>query len=154
MPKNCSNCSVESADNANFCANCGTSFTSAHDTGSDETDRWLLVTALRKGFREKFDGYSDAITVELAFRNVGGKNIKAFKGAIDFFDLFETHIIRLTFQIQDPLRAGSSKSQTFFWQYNQFMDSHQKLRFTDWDYLVPKCSVQAMIFEDGTKIVS
>lgn len=152
MPKVCGNCSVESAENANFCANCGASFTQAHLTGGEETDRWLSVTALRKGFRKKFDGYSDAITVELTFRNVGGKNIKAFKGSVDFFDLFETHILRLGFQVQEPLRAGSSKSETFFWEYNQFIESHQKLRFTDWDYLVPKCSVLAVIFEDGTKI--
>ena len=154
--KSCSNCSTESIESANFCLNCGQRLEPAASGGKDDesVDHLICVTAVAKGFREKFDGYNDAITVELKFENLGGKDIKAFKGAVDFYDLFEERILGLSFQIQEPLYAGATKTDTLFWEYNQFKDDHQRLRFTEWDYLISKCSILAVILADGTKITS
>jgi hypothetical protein len=151
-------CSVELPEHANFCANCGARVDAETDVplgdASTENDigHGLSVAALGKGFQEKVDGYNDAVTVEMRFQNTGNKNIKAFKGSLEVFDLFETRIIGLAFQIQEPLRSGATKTDTILWEYNQFREDHQRLRFTEWDYLVVKSKVLAVIFEDGTKI--
>ncbi|MGB8910509.1 MAG: hypothetical protein WCC84_17325 [Candidatus Cybelea sp.] len=155
MARICGSCSFESADAATFCARCGTrllELTAPEPSISEpKHNDAVSIEVLRKGFAEKYDGFRDALTFEIRFSNKTSKSIKAFKADIEVYDLFEKRIIALAFQVQEPLGVGVSKTETFYWEYNQFRDEHTRTRASDMEYLVFKPLVEAVIFQDGTK---
>jgi hypothetical protein len=113
----------------------------------------LELTLTKKGFKAANPtggDFEDDITFELLIRNLADKDIRAFDGVITFTDLLDNQIMASKLAINDPVRAGS----TLLWQaaikYNQFFDSHQRLRNEARDNVKISFMPKKILFMDGT----
>ena len=88
------------------------------------------VSLLEKNFREAnySTGISNAITFAVSFQNLMGKDIRAFDGSLQFTDLLDNTILKAGLAVNDPVDASSTLKWKGELDYNQFRDSHKRLR--------------------------
>lgn len=113
----------------------------------------LSVALVKKGFRGsnyQAGVYGDAITFEVSFTNLTGKDIRAFDGVLSFNDLLDNRVLSASLAINDPVKADSALGWTGQLDYNQFMDSHQRMRSEDQANLKATFTARKVLFADGT----
>jgi len=90
------------------------------------------------------------ITFTLQFKNETGKDIRAFDGLVVFKDLLGNRILASRVEINERVAKG----QTLDWpgaiEYNQFEDSHQRLRSEPKENLKVSFLASKVLFADGT----
>lgn len=108
----------------------------------------ITLTVYDKGF---FEGrFEDQITIKFAYENTSDKEIRAFTGVIRFLDLFGREIFKSNITIDDPVEVGSKGTWSGGIDYNQFKDTHQKLRNTDLEDMRVEWLPATILFSDGT----
>ncbi|MCP3477728.1 DUF2939 domain-containing protein (plasmid) [Bradyrhizobium sp. CCGUVB1N3] len=111
------------------------------------------VALTRKGFKSsdpmKSD-FEDDITFSLTIENIGKKDIRAFDGTLTFTDLLDNEIHSSLLAINDRVSAGATLGWNGKLKFNQFMDSHQRLRNATLENLKIKFSPRKLLFEDGS----
>jgi len=110
----------------------------------------ITLAVYEKDFNE--GRFEDHIIIRTTYENMSGKDIRAFRGVVRFSDLFGEAISSSRITIQDPLSAGSEGNWSGQIDYNQFTDSHQKLRNTDLEDMRVEWLPSSIIFADGTQI--
>lgn len=91
----------------------------------------LHATLLSKGFHNasiSSGDFEDAITFTVSFENTSDKDIRAFDGVLTFYDLLDNEILSAKVQINETVKAGSALKWDGVLDYNQFMDTHKRLR--------------------------
>ena len=113
----------------------------------------ITVSLEKKGFKPKDiynSDFEDDITFTLQFANKTGKEIRAFDGVVVFTDLLDNRILGLRTEINERI----AKNQTLTWpgalEYNQFTDSHQRLRAEPKENLKVSFLTGKVLFADGT----
>jgi hypothetical protein len=96
--------------------------------------------------------YSDYVSISCAYQNKSAKNIRAFTGEIAFTDLFGKEIFSSNVTISDPVKAGATGQWEGSIEFNQFIDSHRRLRDTELKDMKIVWSPKSIIFEDGSVI--
>jgi len=94
----------------------------------------IKAILLKKGFiKEDWmkEIYSDYITFEVEFTNTTNKDIRGFKGAFTFYDIFGDKIHGVIIAYDEGIKAGETKIWKGTLEYNPFIDSHVKLKNTD-----------------------
>lgn len=95
--------------------------------------------------------FNELINFEATLTNNTGKNIRAFTGILHFRDLFDRDIFAGTITYEDGLATG----QTTVWAgnitYNQYIDSHVRLKDVALTDVTVLLETQQVIFADGTK---
>jgi hypothetical protein len=113
----------------------------------------VSVTLIKKGYLPhdyERGNYQDAITFAVSFKNLTGKDIRAFEGVIDFTDLLDNTILSSHLAINDPIGAGAAMEWKGQLAYNQFMSSHQRLRGEERSNLKIVFTPKKVLFVDGT----
>lgn len=95
--------------------------------------------------------YTDSIDFTLELTNNLPKDIRAFTGKVTFSDLFDRKIIDIGITYEDGLKVGETKNWDRGLDYNQFMDSHQRLASIDKKDLRVTLALDQVIYTDGTK---
>lgn len=110
------------------------------------------VMLRRKAFRKAdyMAGIQDAITIAVTFTNVSGQDIRAFDGVLEFTDLLDNEILSAKVAINERVAAQSSLDWNGEIAYNQFMDSHQKLRNENLENMKVTFRTRKILFADGT----
>ncbi len=108
----------------------------------------ILIGLVRKTF---FDGIQDQIQFEFRFTSRLDNPVRAFTGVVVLQDLFERDIMRVTLTVEEPLRPRGTVTYEGGIDYNQFMDSHQRLNSIAPSDLVTKFELEMVIFQDGTR---
>jgi hypothetical protein len=88
---------------------------------------------------------------EVAFTSNLDNPVRAFTGVVVLQDLFERDIIRITVTVEEPLQPGGTVTYEDRVEYNQFMDSHQRLRSIAQSDLITIFDLETVIFQDGTR---
>ncbi len=96
--------------------------------------------------------YKDFITIKVAYQNTSAKDIRAFKGTVEFTDLFGSEIYSSGLTISDPVKAGGKGQWNGSIEYNQFDRPKQQLRNTDLKDMKVIWKPASVIFGDGTQI--
>lgn len=113
------------------------------------------LTVFKKGFlgSDAMAGrYQDYITIECAYENTSGKDIRAFTGSVRFTDLFDKPIFESGLTISDAIKAGAKATWSGSIDYNQFVDSHRSLRNTDLKDMKVIWIPKSIIYADGSKV--
>ncbi len=113
----------------------------------------LLVTLITKGFKKsniEAGDFEDGITFELSIKNATEKNIRAFDGTLRFTDLLDNDIMASKLAINESVLAGSTLSWIGVIKYNQFIDSHRRLRSEGQNNLKIKFQPRKILFADGS----
>jgi tRNA(Phe) wybutosine-synthesizing methylase Tyw3 len=113
----------------------------------------LQVALVSKGFKAsniQARDFEDKITIEIAITNVLDKDIRAFDGVLTFTDLLDNAIFSSKIAINEPLKAGSVLSWKGEIKYNQFIDTHQRLRNEQQKNLKIRFTTRKILFADGT----
>lgn len=122
-------------------------------TSPATTEQPLAVSLLKKGFDpsdpQNGDFESD-ITFTLRFVNKTGENIRAFDGVVSFTDLLGNEILGSKVEINERIAAGQTLDWPGALKYNQFIDSHQRLRSEPMENLKVSFITHKILFEDGT----
>lgn len=122
-------------------------------TTTTPTESPITVALTKKGFDAsdwQAGSYEDAITFSVRFTNGTGKDIRAFDGVLTFTDLLDNEIIASKLAINDPLGATASLDWSGQLDYNQFIDSHQRLRSEERSNLKITFTPRKILFADGS----
>lgn len=115
----------------------------------------LSVNLVSKNFTAA-DFYSGRSSDNLSFSvqqmNKSAKDIRGYKGVFAIKDIFGDEIIKISYKSDEVLRAGQSKKEEMGLNYNQFMDSHKKLRSTAMENLRVEWQPEMIMFADGTAV--
>ena len=103
-----------------------------------------------KGFQNA--DYQNYITIRAVYENKSGKDIRAFKGTIQFNDLFGAEIMPVNISEDNPIQAGEMRREGWTLKYNQFIDKHVKLRNTELDNMKPEWRPSVILFADGSSL--
>jgi hypothetical protein len=125
------------------------------DASAAELRRSLTLTVFDKDFTPSnadVSRYSDYITIKCVYANTSGKNIRAFRGTVQFTDLFGKQIFASNLTISDPINAGAKQTWTGEIKYNQFLAEHLSLRNTDLQDMKIVWLPASILFADGTQI--
>lgn len=117
----------------------------------------LSVWVTQKGFMPidvEAGRYKDYITFMVQYRNRSNKDIRAFRGTIEFQDLFGRAIVSALVSISKPVSAGSEGYWEGSLDYSQFIRAHQELRGHELSDLKVKWSADTVIFIDGSQVTS
>jgi hypothetical protein len=128
---------------------------SAAEAKQAELRKAINLTVFEKGFipsNPSAGRYSDYLTFKTAYENTSGKDIRAFRGAVRFADLFGQAIISVNLTIQDPIAAGQKATWSGTIEYNQFLDTHKKLQNHELQNMKVTWLPESIIFTDGTQI--
>ena len=129
--------------------------TAAADARVAELRKALTLTIFDKSFRpsDAMNGrFEDLILIQAAYENTSGKDIRAFRGSVQFTDLFGEQIYVTNLTISDPIAAGANATWSGQIRYNQFMSDQQELRNTDLDDMRIVWRPASIMFADGTTI--
>lgn len=97
--------------------------------------------------------FSDELYFRFTIGNDTERNIRALTGDVVFSDLFDREIERLGITINDPIADGARiRFEDFFFDINQFIDSHERVFNTDLEDMIVTLDVESIIFEDGTRV--
>ena len=110
----------------------------------------LRVTIYEKGFTSV--DLQDYITMKFAYENHTDKQIRGFKGEIEFDNLFGDKIKTSTLAEDEPLAAGQTRRVSKTLNYNQFMEQDKKLRSTELSNLKIIWKPSQILFADGTSM--
>jgi hypothetical protein len=113
----------------------------------------LNVVLVEKGFRDsnRREGvYQEAITFSVSFTNLTDKDIRAFDGVLSFNDLLDNNVLTSSLAINDPVKANSILEWKGQLDYNQFIDSHQRMRGENQANLKVTFTAHKVLFADGT----
>jgi hypothetical protein len=117
----------------------------------------LSVVLYGKGFLPsdlESGRYQDHITIKLAYKNTSEKKIRAFRGAVEFKDLFGDTIKRVGLKEENSLDPGAFKRVERTIDFNQFIDSDKKLAQADIKNLKAEWKPDLILFSDGTSLRS
>ena len=107
----------------------------------------LDVTVYETGFQNR--SYQDYITFKVSFENKLEQDIRAFEGSVAFKDLFDDLIQHINLKEDDPLAAGETRQESYTLEYNQFIDSHQKLKSTKLENMKTEWLPKTILLTDG-----
>lgn len=121
------------------------------DTKTAEFKKAVAITVFDKNLVEA--DWQSYITLDVDVKNNSSKEIAGLKGAINFFDKFGDLIVSFGFGDDTfDIPAGDSMKNTFSWDYNQFMDEHNKFVNTSLEGMKYEFEPEQILFEDGTKL--
>ncbi|MEB2328107.1 MAG: hypothetical protein OZ926_14790 [Pseudomonas sp.] len=108
----------------------------------------MTGVVLDKGFYEGEYG-QDSITLDMQFSNQSGRDIRAFEGVMVFSDLLGNIILNLNIAINEPIAKGMKVNWSGGIDYNQFKDSHQRLRSEPLENIKADFRVSKILYSDG-----
>jgi len=115
----------------------------------------ISLTVFDKGFQPSapLSGrYEDYITIKCAYENKSDKDIRAFRGHVQFTDLFGKEIYTTNMTISDPLKAGQRATWEGVIKYNQFISEQQELRNANLADMKIVWLPDGVLFADGTSL--
>jgi hypothetical protein len=96
--------------------------------------------------------YRDEITIKCTYQNNSAKDIRAFRGKVQFTDLFGAEIFTSGLTISNPVSTGQKGTWGGVIEYNQFERAHQQLRNTTLKDMKVVWIPDSVIFTDGSKV--
>lgn len=115
-----------------------------------ELRKALTLTVADKGYSKA--EYEEYITIDVAYENTSGKDIRAFRGKIQFTDLFGKEIYESNVTISDPVKAGDRGEWKGTIKYNEFIDEQKRLLNTDLKDMKVVWKPMGVIFADGSEM--
>ncbi|WP_280694384.1 hypothetical protein [Chryseobacterium sp. H1D6B] len=115
----------------------------------------VTFTVFDKGFHTSnfSDGdYQDKITFDIAIQNKSGKEIRAMKGPLTFYDLFGEKLYEANYTQDTPIAANETFKSQVTLDYNQFTDELQTLKNKDIKDLKFEYVPEKIIFADGSEL--
>lgn len=116
------------------------------------SDTIISVDLLGKRYQEEKYGRG-GVYFDLKFNAVGlDKPVRAVKGSLHITDLFDESIVGIKWNLNQPMSPGATHSETGVgFDYNRFMNNHQRVRDTDSADLRARFRVESILYEDGTR---
>jgi hypothetical protein len=106
------------------------------------------VVLRKKAFRQ--GDFQNAITFTVGFRNLLDKDIRAFDGVLRFTDLLDNEIEAARVAINKRVAATTTLEWEGELHFNQFKDSHQRLKNEHFENLKVYFKTRKILFADGT----
>ncbi len=92
------------------------------------------------------------ITFHVLFKNIGDKDIQAFKGDINFYDIFHSDIKKITFTSFKEIAVGDSITQKFTINLDEINKSTNTYNNLKKDFIKVEWLPDRLIFTDDTVI--
>lgn len=121
----------------------------------DRYGKALTFTVYEKGFHEADimnDEFNDLITFEIAIQNKTGKEIKAIKGPLSFYDLFGEELYSGNYTQDESIKPNEIYKTQISVEYNQFSNGLKTLKNKELSALKFEYIPEKIIFADGTEL--
>ncbi|MGD9858852.1 MAG: hypothetical protein AB7S90_02200 [Marinobacterium sp.] len=113
----------------------------------------ITASLISKGFEPSNPSarqYDDFINFTLNFKNTKERDIRAFEGVAQFMDLLDNELLSATVAINDPIGGLEQMEWPGQIEYNQFRDSHKRLRAAEYGNIKLKFELRKVLYTDGT----
>lgn len=110
----------------------------------------IIISCFSKDFYKY--NYEDYITYKFVIQNKSNKNIRAVKGSITFFNLFDEEVKSINLVYDKVINAGVTVNYNAQTNYNQFNDSDKVFKSKDLKDMKVLWKPEKLIFEDGTTL--
>ena len=110
----------------------------------------LAVSFLGKEFAA-VEG-KDYITLSLTYQNRSDKDVRAFKGLLEFSDLFGEPLLQASLSEDHALAAGEVRAVRRSLDYDPSLDAHRRLRDAGPESVRVEWQPQRIMFADGTSL--
>jgi hypothetical protein len=110
----------------------------------------LTIAVVEKGYLEQ--DYNDYIQLKFAFQNNSEKEIRAFKGMIEFTDLFDVLIRSNSITYDTPIPPNSRVTWDASIEFNQFSDEDVLFRNKDLEDVKLVWKPEKFMFSDGSSL--
>jgi hypothetical protein len=110
------------------------------------------MTLTSKGFKDqniRAGDFEANVTFQLLINNDTGEDIRAFDGNLTFTDLLDNEIFTGKLTINKPLMANSTLNWNGTLKYNQFIDTHNRLRNEQFENLKIRFTPRKILFANG-----
>jgi uncharacterized protein YaiL (DUF2058 family) len=101
---------------------------------------------------ERDRSFSDSFIIHVVVQNKTDRAIAGVKGALHFADVFGDEIMTSNLSLDRSIAANSTIQWTGSIDYNQFNDSHKKLRSTAFGKMKIRWDPSQVVFEDGARL--
>lgn len=115
----------------------------------------LTVSVLSLEFRDSDfsrSRYSDDFVITIGFDNHTAKDMIGVKGVLAFKDVFGDLILRTGVSMDQDIPAGKTYRWVGTIDYNRFLDSHRKLRTTDFEKMKIEWEPEVYLISDGSEL--
>jgi hypothetical protein len=115
----------------------------------------ITLTVFDKGFQPSnpmSGSFQDYITLKCVYENKSDKDIRAFRGRVQFTDLFGKQIYMTSVTISEPIKAGQKATWSGAMEYNQFISEEQSLRNAKMENMKIVWLPDSVLFADGTSL--
>ena len=115
----------------------------------------ITFTVFDKGFHKADimnSDFDDKISFDIAIQNKTGKEIKAIKGPLAFYDLFGEALYSANYTQDDPIKPNEVYKTQITLDYNQFDDKLKFLKDKDVKDLKFEYVPEKIIFADGSEL--
>lgn len=98
--------------------------------------------------------YSPFIEFDYKVINKSPKAVKGIKGILHIYDQFDDKILSLNWDVSvGVIKSGKTKKVTKYGlDYNQFIDTHNKIYNLEYEDIIFKYEIQQINFSDGYKL--
>lgn len=98
--------------------------------------------------------FSEFIEFDYKVINKSPKAVKGIKGILNVYDQFDDKIISINWDVSEgKIGAGKTKKITNYGlDYNQFLDTHNKIHSLDFEDMIFKYEMQQVNFANGYKL--
>lgn len=124
--------------------------TAKREAIASELRKTLAFAVFEKG--EHTADYQEYITIKCAYENKSDRDIRAFRGAVRFADLFGVEIYTTRLTIDDPIKAGQKGQWSGVIEYNKFVNESRRFKNADLKDMKVEWLPATIMFADGTQI--
>ncbi|HWW85257.1 MAG TPA: hypothetical protein VNZ26_16725, partial [Vicinamibacterales bacterium] len=109
-------------------------FSKTGDAKTPDPKSTIALTVLSKSYiaaNPSAHRYQDSIILKCSYENLSERSIRAFKGKLEFTDLFGAPILTSDITVNQPVAPGKTATWTGEIHYNQFISEQVRFRNTD-----------------------
>jgi len=108
-----------------------------------------IAVEITDKYNKKVD-YSEYVVFKVKFKNKSAKDIRAFKGRLVISDIFGDHLLDVTTKQDDGLAAAGVYETLIGFDTNQFIDTHNTIKATEFENFILSFEVDLILYTDGT----
>jgi hypothetical protein len=120
------------------------------DDQDTEQEASMLIS--KKAKKPAVPENKNLLVFHVLFKNIGDKNIQAFKGDINFYDIFHSDIKKITFTSFKEIPVGDSITQKFSINLDEINKSTNTYNNLKKDFIKVEWLPDRLIFTDDTVI--
>jgi len=112
----------------------------------------INIKLLKRDFVEM--NYSESLYFEFQYTNKTEQTIKAFKGTVMFYDIFNEMLLSVEIEYLKPIKPGETVTEDGYWDYNPYIADNVKFKDQPDEDVSYKVNISEILYLDEPEQVT